>query len=443
MSRLGTIHARPLRRRVTSTALASATVLAIVTGAVPAGHTRHVRAATALDQQTWPAEVVRAWHALAALQPTNPVRQSRVLAMMHAAMHDAVNGAVPRYETHASWLTDPQADPEAAAAAAAHRVLTGLFPLNAAAFDAQLASSLAAVPDGPAEIAGVALGSAVGQFIVDARAGDGMNVADPFTPAPGPGVWEQTPPMFAAAVEPQMQNVTPFTIRSREQFDVEPPPALASAEYASDYEEVKAFGRDTSAVRTDDQTHVAHFWFEASNIGWSRIAAIYTLQHGTDLHGTARLFALLNMAMSDGYIAGFYWKRTHAFWRPVTAIRNAGADGNPATDPDPAWTPLRPTPPSADHPSTHAVLGSAAAQILRHFTGSDRFAFCTVSTSAVPTGTPRCYEAFSDAAAENAESRIFIGYHFRAAAAAGMGLGRRIGNFAYRHNLRPLRPQGR
>jgi hypothetical protein len=389
--------------------------------------------------QTYSAEVIRTWHVLAAAQPTNPVRQSRVLAMVHAAMHDAVNAAAPRYESYASWLSDRDAHPEAAAAAAAHRVLVNLFSANADAFDAQLASSLAGIPDGSAKDSGVALGALVGQSIVDLRATDGMEVADPFNPAPAPGVWEPTPPAFAAAVEPQMQNVTPFTIRSRNQFDLEAPPALLSEEYARDYNEVKAAGQNTSAVRTADQTHYAHFWFEASNITWSRIAAIYTVQHGTDLHDTARLFALLNMAMADGYVAGFYWKRTYAFWRPVTAIRKGDVDGNPSTEPDAGWTPLRPTPPSADHPSTHAVLGTAAARILQRFARSDRFAFCISSSSAVPAGSARCYDRFSEAAAENADSRVYLGYHFRTATRAGTRLGQQIGNFAFTHNLRPLR----
>jgi hypothetical protein len=380
---------------------------------------------------------------LAAAQPTNPVRQSRVLAMVHAAMHDAVNSAVPVYQTYASWLTDRQANPEAAAAAAAHRVLVNLFPGNLAAFDAQLASSLASIPDGTSKEAGVALGSVVGQFIVDFRANDGMDLPDPFNPVPGPGVWEPTPPAFVAAIEPQMQNVTPFTIRDRTQFEVEPPPGLLTDEYTRDYREVKALGQDTSARRSQDQTHSAHFWFEASNVGWSRVAAIYTVRKGTSLHDTARLFALLNMAMADGYIAGFYWKRTHALWRPITAIRKADTDANLETDPDPAWNSLRPTPPSAEYPSTHAVLGTAAARILRHVTGSDRFSFCMRSSSSVPAGSPRCFTRFSDAAADNADSRVSIGYHFRFATTAGMRLGQRIGIVAVRQNLRPLRPHHR
>lgn len=385
------------------------------------------------------ADVIRTWHALAAAQPTNPVRQSRVLAMVHAAMHDAVNGAVPVYETYASWLKDLRAHPEAAAAAAAHRVLVELFPLNPVPFDMQLEASLATIPEGPARNAGVSLGSTVGQFIANLRFNDGMSLPDPFNPVPGPGVWEPTPPGFVAAIEPQMQNVTPFTLRRRDQFDVPPPPGLLTDRYARDYREVKAVGRDVSPVRDEDQTHRAHFWFEPSNLGWSRIAAIHTLEKGTRLHDTARLFALLNMAMADGYVAGFYWKRTYALWRPVTAIRKGDTDGNPDTDPDAAWTPLRPTPPSAEYPSTHGVLGSAAAQILRHVTGSDRFSFCMASGSSVPAGSERCYERFSDAAAENADSRVYIGYHFRFATTAGMRLGRQIGNFAVRHSLRPLR----
>ena len=294
------------------------------------------------------------------------------------------------------------------------------------------------IRDGAPKDAGVALGSAVGEFIVDFRANDGMNVPDPFNPAPGPGVWEPTPPAFAAAVEPQMQNVTPFTIRNREQFDGEPPPGLLSAEYTRDYDEVKAVGQDTSTVRDEDQTHYAHF-VEPSNVGWSRIAAIYTLQNRTNLHDTARLFALLNMSMADGYISGFFWKRTYALWRPITAIRKGDTDSNPGAEPDLAWNSPRPTPPSAEYPSTHSVLGSAAAQILSRFTGSDRFAFCMVSTMPFPRAPRAATTGFPRLLLRTPTRASTSGTASRFATTAGMKLGRRIGNFAYRHNLKPLR----
>ena len=164
-------------------------------------------------------EVIRAWSEIARSQAFgNPIMLSRVLAIMHAAQHDAVNGAEPRYETYASRLSDRKADAEAAAAAAAHRVLVSFFPANQAALDAALVDSLASIPDGPAESAGVALGQAVGQLLLDVRANDGFDVPDPFAPTPGPGVWEPTPPAFAPMLEAQFQNVRPFTLRDRSQF---------------------------------------------------------------------------------------------------------------------------------------------------------------------------------------------------------------------------------
>ena len=153
-----------------------------------------------------------------------------------------------------------------------------------------------------------------------------------------------------------------------------PPPRLASRRYARDYNEVKLVGQDTSGARTADQTHLAHFWVEPSPSGWSRVGNLVSARYGYDLHRTARLQALLNMAMADGFIVGWFQKRHFAFWRPVTAIRKGDTDGNRATKPDPSWLSLRPTPPLPDYPSTHSLLGGAAAEILRRFTG----------TSAVP-----------------------------------------------------------
>jgi hypothetical protein len=384
--------------------------------------------------------VIRTWGELAWTLPFgNGIRLSRILAILHAAQHDAVNGAAPRYARHAVTLTDRRADAEAAAAAAAHAVLAAFFPANQAALDAQLAASLANIPDGPARAAGVALGRAVGQHLLASRADDGFAVPDPFEPAPGPGVWERTPPAFAPMVEPQFQNVRPFTLRDRAQFLPDPPPALASAAYARAFNEVKLVGRDTSAARTADQTHIAHFWAEASPIGWSRIGNIVSEREGYDLHRTARLLALLNLAMADGFIVGWYQKRHFAFWRPVTAIRKADADGNAATGPDPTWLSLRPTPALPDYPSTHSLLGAAAAEVLRRETGTDRFRFAMGSTTATPAGTERRWASFTQAELENAESRVLVGFHFRFACVTGVQVGRKVGRFAIGHALRPLR----
>jgi hypothetical protein len=383
--------------------------------------------------------VIRAWSDTARSQLFgNPLRLSRILAIMHAAQHDAVNGVDARYERYASTLSDPDGDPEAAAAAAAYEVLVAFFPDRQPALQAKLVESLASVPDGPAENAGVALGHAVGKLLLEHRANDGYASSDPFSPTPGPGVWEPTPPAFAPMLEPQFQNVEPFTLNDRTQFLPEPPPALDSAEYAADFNEVKLVGRNTGAVRSDDQTHLAHFWAEPSPSGWSRVGNIVSQGLGYGLHQTARLQALLNMAMSDGFVVGWYQKRHFAFWRPVTAIRKAETDGNPATEPDPDWLSLRATPPLPDYPSTHSLLGSAAAEVLRRFTGLDDLPFCMGSATASPTDSRRCWRSLTEAELENAESRVLVGFHFRFACDTGVKVGRKLGKFAMRHALRPL-----
>jgi len=388
----------------------------------------------------WTGEVVRDWNDTARSQPFgNPLRLARILAIMYAAQHDAVNGVRPRYRTYASTLHDPGADAEAAAAAAAHEVLVTFFPENQAALDDRLTESLASVPNGDAEDAGVVLGRAVADTVLQARADDGHDTPDPFNPAPGPGVWEPTPPAFAPMLEPQFQNVTPFALGDRRQFLPDPPPSLTSESYARDYNEVKLVGQDISPARTLDQTHVAHFWAEPSPSGWSRIGNLVSARYGYDLHDTARLQALLNMAMADGFVVGWYQKRLFAFWRPVTAIRQADSDANPSTEPDATWLSLRPTPPLPDYPSTHSVLGGAAAEILRRFTGTDVFPFCVVSTTATPSGTERCWNSFTRAELENAESRVLAGFHFRFAVETGVKVGRKIGRFATGHALPPLR----
>jgi hypothetical protein len=390
-------------------------------------------------------QVVRRWNEVCRGQAFgNPVRHARQLAIMHTAMHDAVNGVEPRYERHRSDLSDPGANAEAAAAAAAHRVLVNFFPANQAALDAELETSLSTIPPGPARDAGVALGAAVGQEAYDARLFDGFDSIDPFVPPVGPGFWKPTPPAFSPMVEPQFQNVQPFGIRSREQFEVKAPKAIAitSRRYAEEFAEVKSAGDINSATRTPDETHYAHFWFEGSTLGWSRIASVVSEIEDYDLHRTARLLALVNMAMADGFISGFHWKRFHAFWRPVTAIREADTDANPDTAQDPGWTPLRPTPASPEYPSTHSVLGAAAAEVLRRFTGSDHHSFCFVSTTSVPAGSSRCFDSLSQARDENADSRVKVGIHFRTACTEGLKLGKRIGRFTIRHNLRPLRRHG-
>jgi hypothetical protein len=384
------------------------------------------------------AQVIPAWYATARTAPATPVQLSRVLAMVHTAMHDAVNGADPRYETYASDLIDRHAHAEAAAASAAHGVLSGLFPESQDAWDAALATSVSTIPDGPRKKAGMTLGAAVAQIILNVRANDGWNDVDAFDPLPAPGTWRPTPPGFNPMPEPQFGNLRPFAMVSGNQFPLPSPPLLGADEYQRAFDEVKSLGRDASTTRTQDQTHAAHFWFEPPYDSWSRISGILAADNRYTLHQTARLYALVNMVSSDGLIAGWFWKKHYAFWRPITAIREADTDDNPYTVAEPSWNPLRTTPFHPDHPSTHSVLGAAAAEVIRRFTGSDRHRFCMTTITAVPAGSTRCFETLSEAQEENGNSRVYAGIHFRTAIDAGDQLGTRIGRFAFDHALRRL-----
>jgi hypothetical protein len=368
----------------------------------------------------------------------NPMAAARVYALVHLAQHDAVNATSPAFESYAFHGSAAAADPVAAAAAASHAVLAAAFPAQQAALDARLAASLAAVADGEAETRGVALGRQAADALLALRANDGSDtpVVGDYTPGTGPGRYQFTPP-FDYAAQPGWRAVRPFALESPNQFRPKPPPALGSKAYTAAYDEVKAVGHAGSPTRTPDQTAYANFWYEFSDIGWNRIARTVAAERGLGLQSTARLFALLNMAMSDGYVSGWDAKFHYDFWRPITAIRAAGTDGNGATAPDAAWEPLRVTPPVQDYPSTHSVLGNAAAEVLASVFG-DKTAFTFASPTAVPENSARSFARFSQAADENADSRVMAGIHFRFAIDAGQELGRRVGNWTVSRYLRKL-----
>lgn len=370
----------------------------------------------------------------------DPMSASRVLAMVHLAMHDAANAAQPRYQPHTFGPTAPgaNADPAVAAASAAHGVLAGLYPRHKALADAALGTSLLDAGTGAAVVQGRALGEQAARAMLERRARDGSRASETYRPGERPGQYRFTPGFdFLAA--PHWRSVTPFTMRSPQQFRVQAPPALGSTAYAIDLNEVKAIGSAAAdARRSAEQTQIAAYWYEFSDIGWNRIARVVARQKPRDLWHTARGFALLNAVMADAYIAGWDSKMHHDFWRPVTAIRRAGEDGNAATLADPTWLPLLPTPPVQDHPSTHSALGAAAAVVLAHIGGDDRTDFSMASPSARPEAPMRHFKRFSEAARENANSRIYAGVHFRFATRAGLELGERIGQQALRSQLKPL-----
>jgi hypothetical protein len=433
-------HFQPgTRRHFVAGLLGAATAAAGVAGAAVL-HLAPAAAAPAAAVAAEPNAVVH-WNAVAEaafapLEGTNPMAQSRTLAIAHAAMHDALNAIAPRYAPYTPGLVAaPQASADAAVAAAARDVLVAQLPAERAAFVEQAyARALAAQADGAARSAGIALGQAAARATLARRQNDGAeSAAQPaYQPRSGIGEYRYTPPFdFAAA--PGWGRVKPFVIALGDHA-VGAPLAIESAAYASDFAHVKAIGRKASTVRTAEQTRIAKFWYEDSPLGWNRIAHAVVRERGLDAWDAARAFALVHLAMADGFIAGFDAKYHHRFWRPETAIRAAADDGNARTQPEANWQPLLPTPPVPDHPSTHTVLGWAAAEVLGALFGDEQ---SYQMTSLTLPGTTRRYASFSAAARENGLSRVYAGIHFAHAVEAGERQGRSVGR-AVARALAPL-----
>ena len=415
-------------------------------------------------------DAVTVWNANAGVAATaaciaplaNPLHESRIYAMTHVAIHDALNAIDHRARPYTFEKAEPGASPDAAVAAAARDVLVALIgqlPLELvsqscidagiASVEADYAAALAAIPDDPTKAQGITVGQAAAAAILDLRAADGA--VGPFLnfncpQDTNPGEYQCTPgtPFIAFEV---WANVTPFVLKDSSQFRPGPPYAVTRKKYTADFDEVKSLGGDdvtTPSARTADQTEIALFWLESSPLKWNRIARTVSADQGLDLWENARLFGLLNLALADGYIAMADSKNHYNYWRPVTAIQTGDTDGNPDTTGDPAWTPLRPTPPNQDYASGHSIEGGAAAEVLKQFFGTDEISFqdCSEtlpagSTCSDPSPVLRSYTSFSQAAAENAYSRILIGFHFRKSVEEGTDYGRQIGKRAANLYLRP------
>ena len=388
------------------------------------------------------ADVVTDWNLttvqVVAAAGLNPQRQHRAVAMVHAAVHDAVNSIAPRYHAYAVRIR-PSADAsiEAAAVQAAYGVLIRLLPSQAATLDAARSSSLSSIPDGPVKEAGLAVGDAVAARIVTLRSTDGSGVDGTYTFGTGPGEYQSTPPTFGSPAVPAWPFVRPFVLKRGDQFRPDGPPSLDSDEWAEDFNETKQLGRVDSSVRTAEQTEIALCGAEPALPMWNRVARTVSAQRNTGLAENARVFALLNLAMVDATIAVWDGKYTYRFWRPVTAIRAADTDGNDATEADPAWTPLRATPLHPEYPSSHAGVSNSAAEVLTRLFGRDT-AFST-ATSTCPAGVVRSYDSFRALADEVGESRIYIGFHYRSSVHDGAILGRHVGRWTFHQALQPLR----
>jgi hypothetical protein len=369
----------------------------------------------------------------------NPPLEARNLAIVHAAMFDAVNSIVGEFRPYAVERTAPKgASPDAAAAAAAHSVLVQLYPAQQATLDAAFAASLSLIPDGPGKTDGIAVGEAVATQILALRSNDGAEVAINATYTPGnqPGDWIPTPPAFRPALDPGWGKVRPFCLTQGSLFRPGPPPALTSAAHTHDFDEIRDIGSATSTARTKAQTDLARFWVSTAPQIWNPATRQVAAAKHFTVSQNARVFALLNLAGADAFIASWDAKFAYNQWRPVTAIHGADGDGNAATAADPSWTPLLVTPPFPDYIAGHTTYAGAAEEVLKHLFGTHPGVVIEL-TSATAPGVIETYGTFAEIADGVVEARILGGIHWRTSSVLGKRVGERVGKFALDHFLKP------
>ena len=393
-------------------------------------------------------EVVIEWNAvMQTLHGTGPSPAIRSYPMMHIAIFDAVNSIEGEYSPyHASVRASAGGSVVAAAAQAAHDVLSTLYPAQQARFDELLAKHLEGLPPGVAR-QGRTVGRRAAEAVLKWRMDDGWPAAilpnPAYDPPPFPGWWEPTPPAFSAALMTFFPDVTPFGMLTSTQFLPTPPPTLTSERYAEDLNEVKVLGSASSSMRSADETLFVRLIAGVNTATgfqhvWNIVAREVIRARGLSLLDAARTFALMNVSIHDGLQTSFTSKFVYGLWRPVTAIGRADEDLNDATTADPSWTPLLTTPPYPTYAGNQACLASAAARALDLAVGTDNVPYSVtwVGTGGHPDET-RWYTSFRAFAEQQARSRVLGGIHFEFDTEASFGSCPRVAEFIHGRHMVP------
>jgi hypothetical protein len=415
-----------------------------------------------------------------------PTRSSRALAIEHAAMFDAWNSIHREYTPYLVQAPNSAfASDVAAVAQAAHDTLLAMYPHQQAYIDTALTQALRGVPNGIQKTRGIHVGSYVAQAILEARTDDGSQIPGTYVPdgLPGHHVADPLNP-DQGFLTPAWGGVAPFGLPSADAVPVPTVPDLTSDEYGQAFNQVEALGaEEPNSTRTTDQTEIGIYWGYdvARGLGdpprlFNQVARVIAQEEGNTVGQNARMFALINIGMADAGCVAWGVKYRDIFWRPIVAIRRADEDGNPNTIPDPNWVPLGApksnplpgeinfTPPFPAYVSGHAVFGGAAFKIMADFYQTDDinfsipFDFVSDEFNGVTRDVhqeipdlilnyvrqirPRHYDSFSEAAAEVAASRIFLGIHWRFDAIQGVDAGDRIADIDFDTKLRPRRGGG-
>jgi hypothetical protein len=427
------------RRRPRAGTLLSAGVVAVLVIMLAGTATA---APTAATTSSGDPTVVTDWNGIAVTTLAGDTSKQGVetflyMAFVQAAVYDAVVGVKGRYEPYSFRDRARRGtSAQAAAVAAAYKVLVTYSPYAQATLDAAYAASLAQLPDGQAKDRGVAFGTRAAEHLIELRANDGRDAPIMFTQPPAPGVWRPTPPAFLPMSAPQLGFVTPLLVRSATQFAPPDPPKLTSARYTRDFNEVKAFGSSSSTERTAAQTDTATFFSGNGLVQYNAALRDQVTVRDLDIVETARMFAVVDMNVADAVISVWYAKYVHGFWRPVTAINLADTDGNPATVADPTWTSLLPAPAYPEYPSGYNVVNSAVTHSLENLFHTRHLQLTLIST-AVP-GVQRHYDSGKVLRRDVINARMWNGFHFRFANTAARDMGRRLSRWTLDRYFQPV-----
>ena len=368
---------------------------------------------------------------------TQPIEDILYMGFVQAAVYNAVVGVGGRYEPYRFHAHAPRGtSAQAAAVAAAHKVLVTYVPSAQGVLDDQYAASLEQIPDGTAKTQGTAFGTRAADSLIALRAYDGRNAPITFTQPPAPGVWRPTPPGLVPMSAPWLGFVTPLLVRSATQFAPPPPPALTSARYTRDLAEVKALGSVNSTARTPAQTSTAQFFSGNPLPQYNAALRDQVSVRHLDIVDAARMFAAIDMSVADAEISVWHAKYVHGLWRPITAINLADTDGNPATSADTAWAPMITTPPYPEYPSGYNAFNSTVAHGLKELFGT-RHLQLTLTTTA-PSGGERHYDCAGALLQDVVDARVWQGIHFRTADTAAKQMGGQLAAWTLDRYFQPI-----
>jgi hypothetical protein len=396
------------------------------------------------------ADVVADWNAIAERSVATAAHPPPVAALdfaiVQVSIYDAIMAIDGRYQPYYVQIPNASGSMDAAGAKAGHDILVYLFPAQSSQLDADYDAYLAQHNISPSD-PGVAVGAQAAAGIAALRSNDGR-----FPPSPPPyfgstepGQWRPTPsyepggpPSNAPGLVPWVKDVRPFTFNDPDDYTTDGPPALNSAEYAADFNDVKSMGSKTSATRTAAETQLAYFWADSGPFMWQRALRDISNRYLSNAGDSARMFALADLAAGDAQIACWNTKYEFNFWRPITAIALADQDGNPDTQADPNWRPLINTPNFPEYTSGHTTSSTAVTEILENFFGTKQLEFTITTANGLANPKTHTYSNLSDAIKDVGYARVYAGIHFRTADVHGVTLGSRIAKHTFKHYLRAV-----